>query len=738
MDTKSKSYHKIAVVIILLTVMIPSLLLVGLYPQVENAMLDLKEEYDRNYEEEKAYYAQLITNEWALIDNFINYAVEANYCIYGELLEQATEQSVNWNVIDRYGWRDDYYEVDEAVSYEAVLSYVDENGKQETYEKINFTRDADIIGTLKFVYDAEGELYIELIGDIDWQYWYEIRGRSYATMLDAAFASTMQYVNNAFAYAEDWDDSDMKAAEFAPKNLTVVYTLDIWNDQFVVPADDMYGISDFDYYYNISPEGLFMGTGSYFVVPIFAAVVAIVALLLPCIKSLETGKEKIFSLPMEVMLVIAGCTIAGAVGMTYAMAYTNMYTLDQIGFSAIMGYQITAKEVYAVCIVGNVIGWALVFFGEYMVISNIRQFLCGMKKYLKDQTLISYVFGWMKKKIITFYRYVTNIDFKEDMNKSILKIVLINFLVLTILCCLWFFGVAALVVYSIVLFWLLQKVGKKWKGLYDNILQATEQMADGNLRISLEEDLGIFAPMGESLKQVQEGFRKAVVEEAKSQNMKSELITNVSHDLKTPLTAIITYVDLLKKEDITEEERKSYITTLDQKSQRLKVLIEDLFEVSKANSGNVKMNLAEIDVVSLLRQVRSEMDEDIQKSNLQFRWNLPEEKILLQLDGQRMYRVFENLIRNALKYAMPYSRVYVDVLANERDVQIVFRNMSAAEMNYDPEQLTERFVRGDVSRNSEGSGLGLAIVKSFVELQNGKFKIEVDGDLFKAIISFQK
>ena len=487
----------------------------------------------------------------------------------------------------------------------------------------------------------------------------------------------------------------------------------------------MYVETDWEHYYHISPENLFMETGSFLVLIPIAVFVAIVALTLPCIKPLETGKEKIFSFPMEIMIAVTACVIMGSVGMYYAMMYTNMYTLEQIGFPPIMGYDVSAKDVYRLCVAGNFLGWTLVFFGEYMVVSNIRQFLCNMKGYLKYQSFIGKVFGWIKRKCVKFYNYLTNIDFKDDMNKGILKIVLINFVVLTVLCCLWFFGVAGLVIYSIALFWLLQKVGKKWKAQYDSVLHATEQMANGDLRITLEDDLGIFEPMGTSLKQVQEGFKKAVVEEAKSQNMKSELITNVSHDLKTPLTAIITYVDLLKKDDITEEQRKSYISTLDQKSQRLKALIEDLFEVSKANSGNVKMNFVDINVVSLLRQVRSEMDEEIQKSNLQFRWNLPEEKVILPLDGQRMYRVFENLIRNALKYSMPYSRVYVDLLANETDVQIVFRNMSAAEMNYAPEQLTERFVRGDVSRNSEGNGLGLA-------------KIEVDGDLFKAIISFQK
>ena len=220
--------------------------------------------------------------------------------------------------------------------------------------------------------------------------------------------------------------------------------------------------------------------------------------------------------------------------------------------------------------------------------------------------------------------------------------------------------------------------------------------------------------------------------------MKSELITNVSHDLKTPLTAIITYVDLLKKEGITEEERQSYIETLDLKSQRLKVLIEDLFEVSKANSGNVKMNFLEVDIVKLMKEVRVELADKIEQSNLDFRWNLPEEKVFLNLDGQRTYRIFENLLNNAIKYAMPFTRVYVDILNKESEVVITFKNMSAQELNFDADHLTERFVRGDSSRNSEGSGLGLAIAKSFTELQNGKFDINVDGDLFKVTICFWK
>ena len=150
------------------------------------------------------------------------------------------------------------------------------------------------------------------------------------------------------------------------------------------------------------------------------------------------------------------------------------------------------------------------------------------------------------------------------------------------------------------------------------------------------------------------------------------------------------------------------------------------------------MNFMDVDVVNLMKQVRLEMEDKIMNSNLTFRWNFPEEKIILSLDGQRTYRIFENLLNNILKYAMPGSRVYVDVKNLEKEVEIIFRNISASELDYNVEHLTDRFVRGDSSRNTEGSGLGLAIVKSFVELQHGTFRIEVDGDLFKAIIIWKK
>lgn len=249
---------------------------------------------------------------------------------------------------------------------------------------------------------------------------------------------------------------------------------------------------------------------------------------------------------------------------------------------------------------------------------------------------------------------------------------------------------------------------------------------------------GIFNPFKEQLSRIQEGFKKAVAQEVKSERTKSELITNVSHDLKTPLTAIITYVNLLKQENVTAEERKSYVRVLDQKSMRLKVLIEDLFEVSKASSGTVSLHQEDVDIVSLLKQVRFELSDKIAASGIEFRYNLPEEKILLYLDSQKTYRVFENLLVNITKYGMPGTRAYIQVVReDDGHVLITMRNISARELEVSPEELTERFVRGDTSRNTEGSGLGLAIARSFVEVQGGTMKLEVEDDLFRVSIRWK-
>ncbi len=200
------------------------------------------------------------------------------------------------------------------------------------------------------------------------------------------------------------------------------------------------------------------------------------------------------------------------------------------------------------------------------------------------------------------------------------------------------------------------------------------------------------------------------------------------------MTAIVTYIDLLKEENITEEQRKEYIDILERKSLRLKVLIEDLFEVSKASSKNINLDIQDLDVMNLVRQVSLELEDSLKERELQLKWKLPDKKIILPLDSQKTYRIFENLFGNIAKYAMKGTRVYIQGSALEQGIYIEIKNISSSELDINPQELTERFIRGDKSRNTEGSGLGLAIAKSLVELQNGKMDIDIDGDLFKVVL----
>ncbi|MCM1415402.1 MAG: sensor histidine kinase [bacterium] len=278
----------------------------------------------------------------------------------------------------------------------------------------------------------------------------------------------------------------------------------------------------------------------------------------------------------------------------------------------------------------------------------------------------------------------------------------------------------------------------QWQKKYGFLLAAVRSISEGNLQTEFVGDWGEFEPLKAELSKIQSGFSRAVEEEVKSQRMRTELITNVSHDLKTPLTAIITYISLLQEEGITEAQRAEYLEVLERKSLRLKVLIEDLFELSKASSGSVNINPEEMDVCRLLKQVWLEYEDKAQAADLTFRFELPEEKVILSLDGEKTYRIFDNLYANIVKYAMPNSRVYIDVRTQEQKVEIEMKNISGTELNVPPERLTERFVRGDSARSTEGSGLGLAIANTLTELQGGRMEISVDGDLFKVTLSWEK
>ena len=244
------------------------------------------------------------------------------------------------------------------------------------------------------------------------------------------------------------------------------------------------------------------------------------------------------------------------------------------------------------------------------------------------------------------------------------------------------------------------------------------------------------ADLARTLNNIGDGMETALQEQVKSERLKADLITNVSHDIKTPLTSIINYVDLLKRENIQDEKIQRYLEVLDQKSQRLKTLTEDLVEASKASSGNLKLEIANIDLVELIHQTNGEFEEKFAQRHLELMASLPVENIFIAADGRRLWRVLENLYINAFKYAMENSRVYVDVVRKNNYVYFTIKNVSENPLNINADELTERFVRGDVARTTEGSGLGLSIAKSLTLLQGGLFDIYIDGDLFKAQLKF--
>lgn len=271
----------------------------------------------------------------------------------------------------------------------------------------------------------------------------------------------------------------------------------------------------------------------------------------------------------------------------------------------------------------------------------------------------------------------------------------------------------------------------------NQIILDVEKIASGDFSLTLKEkgDRDLIR-LASSINSIKEGFKTSLEESIKNERLKTELVTNVSHDLKTPLTSIVNYVDILKRKDITPEEREDYLNILSAKSNKLKVLIEDLFEVSKLNSGKIEITKEKVDIIDLLYQSLGEYSSYHEEKNIKFKVSSMYDDLYLSLDGKQFSRVFENLISNALKYSLENTRVYIDIEGDGEEITISFKNISAYELDFDVDEIFERFKRGDESRNSEveGSGLGLAISKTIVDLHGGDMFIEKEGDLFKVFI----
>lgn len=484
------------------------------------------------------------------------------------------------------------------------------------------------------------------------------------------------------------------------------------------------------------PERAYMDTGLMQFLMIFLLGALLLGMLLPIPGKAKPWKEKGMFSPCLELLVLIGILAAGL--MSALIRHVALAASGMLAENIISWLGAAPELAWVLAEVCSLAVLSCAFFpGWYLGVCLRAVPDKGLKCYIKEKSLIYRFFPYIKSKLLAAYYGLEHLDLTKNAHKMILRIVLVNALILFVISSLWFGGLMITVVYSVLLYLLLRKYISNLQKKYSILLKATNEMAAGNLNVSIQEDIGVFEPFKPELIKIQNGFRKAVDDEVKSQKLKTELITNVSHDLKTPLTAIITYVNLLKEENITVEQRQEYLNILELKSLRLKALIEDLFEVSKANSQNITLNLTAVDIMSLIKQVAFEMSDKIEAANLELRMNLTDEKVLISLDSQKTYRIYENLFGNIAKYAMKGTRVYVNGFRIDDTVVITLKNISAQELTVDSADLTERFVRGDASRNTEGSGLGLAIAKSFTELQGGDLRLELDGDLFKVITTWK-
>lgn len=426
-------------------------------------------------------------------------------------------------------------------------------------------------------------------------------------------------------------------------------------------------------------------------------------------------------IPIEIILFIVFITILASIaGFAFGINTINTQQFELIISTIVTTYLI---NYYVIAITINTIIKRIKAkkFGDTSWTIRFFRWILSLIKIVKNQM----------KDVLNTLSYSTNVTAKVIL--YCLAILIISFFIFIIFESNgWIIEIGFLgyIVYMIIRdLKCLDKIEKKLKEMYEG---------SNNTKLNEKEFSKMFTNSVRYINDISNGFENAIQEGMKSERLKTELITNVSHDIKTPLTSIINYVDLLKRENINNEKANEYIDILDKKSQRLKKLTEDLIEASKVSSGNVKLNIENINICELIKQTTGEFEDKFKEKGLEIITNIPNEKIIISADNRYMYRVIENLFSNISKYALENSRVYIDIEDINGKVKIRIKNISKEKLNISAEELMQRFVRGDKSRTTEGSGLGISISKSLTELQKGEFKMEIDGDLFKIELLFSK
>ena len=776
MDTRLKNNHKIGVLIIVLTVLALSAATIGLYPYMKAKSEEYISDRTVRIQEQGSDYGDLATQ----VMNF-SYEIwhqqkqeeEGGVLSYSQTFLPGLDEKIRTLREEEYGVASSHvmiqdsdmedgenYEVDMGAQdyvdsefnldyYQELQSMMDSLGKdwERYYQRYNSSLFYAVIdengGFQRSNVNKPGEFFRTPLDSAKKEVGFTVEFTSTGSLKVSGFTGDEQDASKilqAMGRFEFYDPLAVRLSDSyrysgmqftGPRNIKIMFRC--------VPetfTGSSYSTSDNTM---LNGRALLYGGGYYTVAGGMMAILMVLALALPAVRSFRLGKSALCRLSFEPLSLIGvgWMSIMGEGGIPSSLiAATLDGTLKQEILRA--GFLSWSADIAVLVI--NLLFWAVVYGLFCWGIMCYRAiFSMGPWRYFKERTWLGRFLRFIKRWCCNALNVFNETDWESRSTRILGKAVIGNFIILTLISCLWFWGIGALVIYSCVLFFMLNKYWGQMQKKYRILLDGINQMAEGDLNVEIEEDLGIFNPFKEQLSKIQNGFKKAVAQEVKSERTKSELITNVSHDLKTPLTAIITYVNLLKQENVTEEERSSYIQVLDQKSMRLKMLIEDLFEVSKASSGTVTLHPENVDIISLLKQVRFELSDKMTASGIEFRFNLPEGRVVLYLDSQKTYRIFENLLVNIAKYGMPGTRAYIQVAREpEGYVNISMRNVSAQELNVSPEELTERFVRGDSARNTEGSGLGLAIARSFVEVQGGTMMVEVEDDLFRVTIRWKE
>ena len=451
-------------------------------------------------------------------------------------------------------------------------------------------------------------------------------------------------------------------------------------------------------------------------------IAAILSLLVGLFMNMEKvdGSEslrKVFKFPIEAVIILFIIFVISSAGISSMnQVYTNLFIFYALYLVGLMIISLTAN---------------------YFVILIKSIFNKNTENYLVENALIYRAF---KASIAEFSR-VDKFDNKE-INNAKMKFTLVYLvLCIVVFLLLMFFAGMFATASEAILIPMIIFAGFIYFIILKNINQVARinkeasEIVGGNYKKKIEKTGGLYDGIVDNFNNIGSNLDNAIEDAVKSERLKTELITNVSHDLNTPLTSILNYSDLLSKEDNSQEEAKEYAKIINEKSNKLRVLIEDLFEVSKATSNNIELDRQELDFNSLVAQSIGEWEDKIKENNIEIISNLPEEKVMLKIDGQKFSRVLDNLFSNISKYALENSRVYVD-LRDEGGVQLTIKNISKYPLNISAEELMERFTRGEKSRTTSGSGLGLSIASSFVRAHGASFDIDIDGDLFKVTIEF--